>query len=273
MLFLPQLNDRTFENIRASILDSEYVDNFLAQPVRTIVLRNWQRPAVLYQVFVRLNQNSVSLSPQELRQALFPGDFTTWINTRSGQSIDIHRARRIKGEDFRMRDAEMLLRAIAWQERLEAYGGNLRSFLDDQCRNGLRDWATRAADYERMASACEAAIRRTETVFADDAFLRFEGGRYIRRFNIAVFDLMTTVFSDGAVTDEAVAGAAGALKAAFEESCSSDDVFSQSLTTSTKTMLATGYRVATYSRQVSEILGTPLAVNDSASRLVIKAMA
>lgn len=273
MQFLSQLDNRTFADIRESLTDSEYVENLLAQPVRTIVLPNWQRPAVLYQVFLRLNQNSVSLSPQELRQALFPGDFTTWINERSARSADIHRARRIKKEDFRMRDAEMLLRAIAWHDRLAEYGGNLRSFLDDQCRIGLRDWAARQDEYESMAKGVEVAIRRTEAVFQGDAFLRWQNERYIPRFNIAVYDMMTTIFSSPVITEELLMGKEVRLRSSFEFLCRENDRFAQSLATTTKTTSATGYRVAAYSKAVEEALGVTLPVREVAEQLVARGTA
>ena len=127
--FATQLDNMSFEDIASSI-HADFAENFLSQPIRTIVVRDWRKPAVLYQIFVRLNQGSLALSPQELRQALYPSAFTRWVNARSASSEQIQIARRIKREDFRMRDAEMLLRYVAFQEDLEGYGGNLREFLD-----------------------------------------------------------------------------------------------------------------------------------------------
>jgi len=117
--FVHELVGMSFADMQNSLTADEHAENFLAQPIRTIVVRNWKDPAVLYQIFVRLNQGSLSLSPQELRQALYPNDFTKWINSRSASSTLIHRARRIKSADFRMRDAEMLLRFVAFQESME----------------------------------------------------------------------------------------------------------------------------------------------------------
>jgi hypothetical protein len=269
MEFLPQLNGMTFEQIQASITDSEYADTLLSQPVRTIVLRGWKRPEVLYQVFVRLNQNSVSLSPQELRQALFPGDFTTWINERSASSTTVHRARRIKREDFRMRDAEMLLRSIAFADRLEAYSGNLRLFLDEQCELGLKQWATRQEDFKAMADATEKAILRTFEVFTEDrSFLRFEDETYIRRFNIAVYDVMVAVLGSSELTEESIANNKGDLRSAFEYLCREDPRFSSSLTSSTKTTQATGYRINKFALAVEEVTGIHLAIGDRAATLL-----
>lgn len=269
--FLAQLNGMSFSEIRESITDSDYAETFLSQPIRTVVLRGWKRPEVLYQVFLRLNQNSVVLSPQELRQALFPGDFTSWINERSASSEPIHRARRIKREDFRMRDAEMLLRSIAFMDRLEEYQGNLRLFLDEQCALGLRDWQTRRAGFEEFASRTEAAINRTMAVFSErNSFLRFENDVYIRRFNIAVYDLMTTVLGSLELTNDVVAGHAGELQSSFEYLCREDPRFSASLTSSTKTKDATGYRVKAFADAVTNVTGVDLEMSDRAAQLLLK---
>lgn len=271
MEFLPQLNGMTFEEIQSSITDAEYADTLLSQPVRTIVLRGWKRPEVLYQVFLRLNQNSVRLSPQELRQALFPGAFTSWINDRSATSDLIHRARRIKSEDFRMRDAEMLLRSIAFADRLEDYNGNLRLFLDEQCERGLRQWGAREGEFKSMADACEGAIARAFTVFTEEnSFLRFEDERYIRRFNIAVYDLMVAVLGSLELTDDIVTAKRADIREAFEYLCREDGRFSSSLTSSTKTNSATGYRIAKFAEAVSEVTGVTLDVQRRAGVLLDK---
>lgn len=268
MEFLPQLNGSNFEDVRASLTDQDYAESLLAQPVRTIVVRNWGKPAVLYQVFLRLNQGSLPLSPQELRQALFPGEFSRWINSRSSASVPIHRARRIKGEDFRMRDAEMLLRSVAFQESLEEYEGNLREFLDDACAQGNAVWDKKHRDYEVLASRCEQGIERAEAVFgAQDAFLRFEDERYIRRFNIAVFDAMNLVLGSPELTDAAVTAGASEIKQGYEYLCRERPDFQDALKATTKAVKSTALRVRLLGEVVATATGVSLAVIDRAKAL------
>jgi hypothetical protein len=272
MEFLPQLDGRTFEDVKSSILDSEYAENLLAQPIRTIVVRNWGKPAVLYQVFVRLNQGSLPLSPQELRQALFPGEFSLWINMRSAGSEPIHRARRLKGEDFRMRDAEMLLRSIAFQDALESYNGNLRAFLDAACARGNADWDQRRTYYENLAKQCESGIDRTEIVFgAKDSFLRYEEDHYIRRFNIAVFDAISTVLGAPELTDVDVRTIADQFRQGYERLCVERSDFQDALKTSTKTVPSTALRITLLAELVESASGVHLAVLDRARALLATA--
>lgn len=259
--FLPELDGKTFDEIFSSMETSEYAEAFLAQPVRTIVVRNWKRVEVLYHIFVRLNQGSVSLSPQELRQALFPGQFTRWIDERSAKSTPIQGARRLKREDFRMRDAEMLLRYVALEDSLETYGGNLRSFLDDACATGNKKWPTRADHYAALADRCEQSIGSVFEVFGENSFLRFDGERYVRRFNIAVFDAMTVVFSDPAVAAIHPLPAAE-LQAAYERLSIENETFHRSLISTTKTTSATLGRILWLAEAVGAVLGVKPAVID-----------
>ncbi len=260
--FAHDLEGMTFDDMRNSLIGADLAESFLAQPIRTIVVRNWSNPAVLYQVFVRLNQGSLSLSPQELRQALYPNEFTRWVNERSARSEAIQRARGLKGPDFRMRDAEMLLRYLAFRADLEGYRGNLRAFLDDACVTGGADWRRSGSDpFETMAGQCEQAIERTFATFGErDAFRRFEDGAYNTRFNIAVFDAMTAVLGDEAVTNAALTEHASEIKAQFEQLCDSDPDFADSLQTTTKSIGATAKRIITLGEMVGSELDVDLGV-------------
>ncbi|MDO8152119.1 DUF262 domain-containing protein [Isoptericola sp. b408] len=261
MRFASELEGLTFEQMQTSLTGGEFADSFLSQPIRTVVVRNWGKPAVLYEVFIRLNQNSLPLSPQELRQALYPNAFTRWINDRSSESEPLHRARRTSTADFRMRDAEMLLRYVAWVTRFKVYRGNLRQFLDDTCEEGGSAWESQGADhFEKIASTCETGIDRTFEIFGDDAFLRYDGEKYNRRFNIAVFDLMAVALGDTNLSDEAVSANRDAIRAKFEELCAEDEDFRKSITATTKSVTAVSERFLTWARAVEEIAGVDLRI-------------
>lgn len=265
--FAHDVEGMSFRDMQGSLTATDHAENFLAQPIRTVVVRNWGKPAALYEIFIRLNQNSLPLSPQELRQALFPSDFTFWINERSARSKQLQRARRARSEDFRMRDAEMLLRYIAWFEGMPEYRGNLRQFLDDACERGAARWADGGREhYERLADDCEHAIDRTFEVFGDDAFLRYEDG-YNRRFNVAVFDLMTLVLGDPSVDDESIRANASAIKNGFERLCVNDDDFTKSITSTTKSISAVRDRFKKFGRLVQGTIDEDLKILHDVAQL------
>src|SRR5262249_46002131 len=97
------LNGATYEDFKAEGREGDR-SAFDNQAIRTVVVRNWKNENLLFRIFLRLNTNSVPLSPQELRQALHPGPFVDFLDDFSAQSQALHRVLGIRGADFRMRD-------------------------------------------------------------------------------------------------------------------------------------------------------------------------
>src|SRR5690606_15293337 len=77
------------------------LNSLLNQPIRTVVIKNWPSVDFLHLVFLRLNTGSVKLSPQELRQALFPGDFSDWIDEAAVNSSAIKTLLNLREPDYR----------------------------------------------------------------------------------------------------------------------------------------------------------------------------
>jgi len=135
------LNGKTYSDIRTeSIEDSDQFSNYT---IRSVVIKNWPNIDFLHTVFIRLNSKSTPLSPQELRQALFPGEFVFYINKRAGESKSLKALLGITEPDFRMRDVEILLRYLAFSFFISNYRGNLKKFLDDTCYEMNRNWLER----------------------------------------------------------------------------------------------------------------------------------
>ena len=72
------LNNKNYEMLKDE--GSDEINTFDNQSIRTVVIRNWKDDKYLHAVFLRINTGSVQLSPQELRQALYPGDFSNFID-------------------------------------------------------------------------------------------------------------------------------------------------------------------------------------------------
>jgi hypothetical protein len=137
---LSNLNGYSYEDLKCNILLSKYTEIFDNMTIRTIVLKKWKE-VVLYDMFLRINQGSVSLSPQELRQALLPGAFTDFIQDASAENKYLPEILNNSGPDPRMRDAELLLRFYAVNNFLNTdYNGNLKKLLDKTCSNYNKQW-------------------------------------------------------------------------------------------------------------------------------------
>ena len=82
----PDLNGHTYESIKENIELNSLFFNLDNQTIRTILIRNWHSESLLYKIFLRLNMESTPLSAQELRQALHPGEFVSFLDDRSVES-------------------------------------------------------------------------------------------------------------------------------------------------------------------------------------------
>jgi hypothetical protein len=85
------------------------INAFLNYTIRTVVIRNWPSFDFLHLVFLRLNTGSVKLSPQELRQAMFPGGFSDFVDDEASASISLRTLLARDTPDPRMRDVELLV--------------------------------------------------------------------------------------------------------------------------------------------------------------------
>ncbi|MBB3157611.1 hypothetical protein FHS07_001295 [Microbacterium proteolyticum] len=254
-----ELGGKTLATIQASAELRKFSRTLASQPIRTIVVRNWRTPSLLHLIFSRLNKASVPLASHELRQALFPGPFTNFINEQSGLSRELQRARRLSAPDFRLRDAETLLRYLAFRTNISSYRGDLRSFLDRVLKGGNDHFEDARPEIEGLVQEMDAGITTTFEVFDSAAFLRFDGERnkYMPRFNVTVFDTLTWFFSDATVRDAASKNADG-VRLAFEELSASDPVFSAFLTSTTKTNDATVGRLGRWGTALGNILDMDL---------------
>lgn len=256
-----ELNGETYERLRNNLRLRSHLTAFENQPIRTVVVRNWQNEKLLYIIFHRLNTNSLPLSPQELRQALHPGGFLQFIVKQSEKSSWLHKVLGLKKPDFRMRDAELLLRYFAYVNFIGEYAGNLKDFLDSTCKRLNKDWGKRSADLEKQAYHCERAIRATFRIFGDDAaFRKWNGEKFESRFNRAVFEIMVYYFSQANVRKEASTQKRKVVRL-FKRLCEDKSQFLKSLETTTKSLKATSTRFSLWGRAL-KTLGLPVQIPD-----------
>lgn len=230
---LKDINGKTYEEITAEVDYDNYITAFENQAIRTIIIRNWPNHNFLYTVFLRLNTGSLPLSPQELRQALNPGDFTSFADSFSATSDEIKKALKIKNPDYRMRDVEVVVRYFAFKNYLEQYTGNLKEFLDSACEKLNKAMKTEEKVIQKQADELNNAIKATYEIFDNNSFSKFSDGTYTGIFNRPVYDIMSYYFSIPEIRDEAIKRK-DEVKKLFEDLCTNDIDFLRSLETSTK---------------------------------------
>lgn len=235
------------------------VDILENSTIRTAVIRNWVGENFLYSVFLRLNTGSVPLSPQELRQALHPGPFATFVNEYSMTSEILHQAMHISKPDVRMRDAELVIRFFAFRNFIEEYGGDLKGILDTTTEYFNENWKTTADTITSQQVLFEAAIYTTIEIFtAKNAFRKWNGRSYEFSLNRAIFDVMMFYF-----VEPEIAFLAGEKKedvqTAFKRICT-DAKFRSAVEGTTKSIEALHTRLSMWGEALASVLDHKILV-------------
>lgn len=256
--FRTELNDKTYEDLKSDSRLRNHLNAFDNQPIRTVVVKNWQKEDVLYLIFHRLNSETLPLSPQELRQALHPGPFLRYAADYTMELGGIHRALGIDKPDFRMRDVELFVRYVAFQNNIHSYSGNLKKFLDDSCNRLNGEWVAMEAEIKEQAARMESGIRTAYDIFRSHTFRKLSEDTYETRFNKAIFDIVVYYFADESIRKKASAKKTN-VKAAFER-VSHDPAFLRSIELTTKSIQATGTRFRLWGQQLGRALGSKVTI-------------
>lgn len=226
--------------------------------IRCTVIANYKSNDVLYDIFYRLNTGSVPLSSQELRQVLNRGKFAEYLIGATNNLLPIHEAMNLKGPDNRLRDAEIVLRYIAFSKYGMQYGGNLTPFLDESMARINGSWSTEETDvirlFDEMNEGCaylldKVGIKKTGRKFTED--------HWETRFNRALFEVECYYFSKipkgqrDAISKEDLIGE---LENFFKESPD----FVDSIETSTKNIYRYRARYALFQEFVNKVFSTTI---------------
>ena len=185
------LNKKTYSDI-----SEDYLTNIDNAAIRTVVIKNWPDEDFLYTVFLRLNTGSKKLYPQELRQALKPGKFLSYLDEASAQSEYVMKMLNNKQPDKRMRDVELALRYFGFKYYILEYKGNLKEFLDSTCEKLNKAWDKDELEIKENFKQFEEAIKFAFEIFPKHPFGRFSNGISSNSFNRCIFELFSYYFSE-----------------------------------------------------------------------------
>lgn len=233
---------------------------FENQTIRTVVLRNWPSEDYLFLVFLRLNSGSLPLSPQELRQVVSPGrftDFATDFTSRSAVVMGLFNSS--QQPDFRMRDVELSIRYFGLVNYLEGYTGNLKLFLDETSQKLNVEWDGLEKSVREQGQELENAIQVTWELFSEDAFRKWNGKGFERRFNRAVFDVMVYFFRDKGTRQKALENRDSVIEI-FKNLCEQSAPFRTSIETTTKSIGALSTRLQLWGESLSKVLELKLQI-------------
>ena len=249
----------------------EDLNILLNQTIRTVVLRNWKSNDFLHMVFLRLNTSSVALSPQELRQALFPGPFTSFVEEAASASEALRKLLRNPDPDFRMRDVELLVRYFGFRCYLGKYSGNLKLFMDETCDELNKKWKSEETKIKEVLGDFELSLKALSRVFGADCVGRkWNNGAYETRLNRAVLDSQLYFFKDKAVRMACIKASTKVTKA-FKQLCNDSVEFRSSVETTTKSLPATYKRLNLWGQCLQEAIGKQIKLPkwDAAGRRIV----
>lgn len=206
------LSRKGYDDLKKPALESD-LNAFLNYTIRTVVIRNWPTYDFLHVVFLRLNTGSVKLSPQELRQAMFPGEFSNNVDDAAIQSGALRTLLSRDSPDPRMRDVELLVRFLAFHFFLPDYSGRMKDFLDFACEKLNAEWQVKKDRIQEAITIFEEGANFLIELLGGDKVARKEGSR---SFNRAIFDALIFYAADAQIR-QAMIALPEKVKAAYEE--------------------------------------------------------
>ncbi|MFN8490442.1 MAG: DUF262 domain-containing protein [Caldilineaceae bacterium] len=162
----------------------------LGRSIRCIVITQESHPEIRFEVFERLNTGMMQLTDQEIRNAIYRGEFNDLIKTLAEQPRWIKVLNKSK-LDKRMRDDELVIRFFAVQDNYKTYQDPLRSFLNQYTMNKRM---LNSQEKKRLTDLFEQTVDKVIHVFDDHAF-RIYINDWEKQVNRALFDAVMLVFS------------------------------------------------------------------------------
>jgi hypothetical protein len=267
--FRPDLNGYRYEEIKEDFFKNDVLDLLDNQPIRTTLIRNWKSDSLLYQIFLRLNVENTPLFPQELRQALHPGDFINFLDDHSLNSLALRKVLKSQSPDVRMRDVELLLRYVAFHYFLSEYRGQFKAFLDMTCEKLNKNWPQKYDEIKNVISQFDEAVQTTINIFGEENISRpwlIADNKYGKR-NTAVLDVMVFYFSDEWIRESAEKNTEQVVNT-FKELCSQDQ-FREALGATRNTTYATHTRLSLWGKALLKVLDVEFNVPELVENRII----
>jgi hypothetical protein len=134
--------------------------HFSTRPVKVTTLNDKSSPVLRYDLFERLNKGGVALSPQEIRDCVFQGDFADFLD-RLSKTASFRKVVRLT--PLQQRDAtaeECVLRFFAFRDRYKTFDHSVTDFL-----NKYMEDASKAFDYAKQEKIFDKTFKELARVF------------------------------------------------------------------------------------------------------------
>jgi hypothetical protein len=268
LITLPDLNQFTYPSLPPKISSI-----FLERQINTIVIETGTQPEIQFEVFGRLNQGSVSLNSQELRNCMFHGEFNDFLNHCSHSILyrellspfpKFKPVREGKPDPNRMLDVELILRFFAFYELYkpeskqypEARGETLNNYMRRRKPNADKNLLPQVnlRANEELESLFEKVLRMVKVTFNEKQFRNFslktDKAQFSPLLNQAIFDVQMQGFVDYTITD--IQNKTDIIYEAFLDICSYDRNFIDAVSQRTDSTL--NERIGIWKNKVSQVI-------------------
>lgn len=236
----PELNKKRFAQ-----LDKADQRLIKTRTIRCIVIQKESHPDIRFDVFERLNQGAVRLTPQELRNSSYRGHLNKILKDLC-ENKDFQRLRRVEDVDARMGDAEMVLRFFAFHFDGRSYRGFFAPFLDKYLEKKM---IMSTEDQMIHKKAFLDTIDKVDVVFSRNAFRQIdEEGRYANQINRAIYDVIMLTFAH--ISKDALQNKRDEINSALRELCISDDAFKDAIGKATRDKARINTRVRLWTEKL-----------------------
>ncbi len=155
--------------------------------IRCIVLRKDNRRELVNEIFARLNQGAVELTPQEIRHAVYPGLFDNLLIKLS--NIELLKNFKQGESGTAIKDGreteELVLRFFALNNELEDYDNKLAKYLDAYMKSMTNVTEEEILSLENLFNE---TLKKCTDTFTDIAFMNTS--KQQPRQSVAIYDLL-----------------------------------------------------------------------------------
>lgn len=188
--YLKELEGKSYSD-----LDRKFQRRISELEITANIIRANTPSAVKFNVFARLNQGGMPLNAQEIRNAIFPGDWRNQLR-RLAESEKFIKATDGKVQRSRQQDMELVLRFIAlWQLGVpyrRPSNQTLDEFLNATVEHTLSRWST--DQWNQAGEAFHHAIDATCLIRGKHAFRKSAGAQQRKPINRGLFEAELIVF-------------------------------------------------------------------------------
>jgi hypothetical protein len=158
-----------------------------------------------------------------------------------------------------MRDVELVVRFYAFHLRLTKYRGNLKKFLDDTCDKLNKQWEDNEKSIRRVAEKFQESLDAAMKIFPrGEVFRKWEGSRFEKRLNRAVFDVVAHSLANDKLRAAAL-GRKDQTRKCLQRLCSDDD-FRAAIESTTKSKQAVSTRFKKWYAGLNKLTGLNVIV-------------